>query len=267
MTKYTLKPNNKIDIRDFDPSEHKHSDITKENHKEYLNELRAELKSLQKIFYAQKKYRLLIILQGMDAAGKDGTVRNVFDGVDPNGVGVAHFNKPTQEELSRDYLWRAHTRVPKDGQIVIFNRSHYEDILIVRVQELKPEEVWEKRFEHINQFEKMLVDEGTHVLKLFLNIDKEEQKKRLNARIDNPDKHWKIDPNDFKDRQLWDKYIEAYNDAINKTNTPHAPWTIVPSNRKWYRNLIVTEIVVDVMRQLDLKYPPANEEFHKLKID
>ncbi len=260
MFDYILPFDKKIDIESYDASEYRKYEGNKETAIKDLFEIRTEIKLLQKIFRARADKKLLIILQGMDTAGKDGTIRNVFEGVDINGIRVAHFDRPTEHELNRDFLWRVHNQVPKKGEIVLFNRSHYEDVLIVRVQNLMPESVWKKRYEHINNFEKLLYDEGTVIIKLFLHIDFNEQTKRLQRRIDNPDKHWKIHPNDFKDRKKWNEYVTAYNDMLTKTNKQHSKWYIVPSNKKWYRNLIAGRIILNELEQLNLKYPDENPD-------
>ncbi len=220
-----------------------------------------ELDKLQKIQNAEKEHKILIIFQGLDASGKDGAIRNVFSSVNPSGVYVAHFGAPTATELSYDFLWRIHQKVPAKGEIVIFNRSHYEDVLIVRVQNLMPEHIWKKRFKHINNFEEMLSDENTTILKFYLHISYEEQRFRLQSRVDNPDKHWKIDPQDFKDREKWNEYIEAYNDVLNLTSTKFAPWFIIPSDKKWYRDLIITSILTDKLRKLKMKYPKSKIDY------
>ena len=264
MKKYQIPLDVNFDLRNYDASEYKQYKGDKQKAKDELFEIRKELAKLQKIHYAEQKHKILVILQGMDTSGKDGTARNVFEGMDINGVKVEHFKKPSAEDLRRDFLWRVHKKVPADGEIVIFNRSHYEDILIVRVQNLKPKEIWENRYRHIRDFEKLLSDEGTKIIKIFLHIDHKEQTKRLQRRIDNPEKHWKIESNDFKDRDLWDDYVHAYNDAINETNTDYAPWHIVPSNKKWYRNLITGKIILNEFMKLEFKFPPPKKELEGL---
>lgn len=260
MNQYILPLNSKINIEDYDASEYRKYSGKKEDAIQELAEIRLEIKALQKIFRAKSDKKLLIVFQGMDTSGKDGSIRNIFEGVDINGIRVAHFDKPTEHELKRDFLWRVHNVVPKNGEIVLFNRSHYEDVLIVRVQNLKPKSIWEKRYAHINNFEKLLCDEGTIIFKLFLNISFEEQTKRLQRRIDNPDKHWKIHPNDFKDRNKWDEYVIAYNEMLEKTNKAYAPWYIIPANKKWYRNLIAGRIILNELKNLELKYPAGNSD-------
>ncbi len=220
-------------------------------------ELNAELEELQEILWAQGTRRLLVVLQAMDAGGKDGTIRHVFDGVNPTGVRVASFKKPSPLELSRDYLWRIHAQVPADGEIVIFNRSHYEDVLVVRVLGLVPEVEWRRRYGHIRDFERLLVDEGTHIIKIMLHISKDEQRERLQDRLDDPEKHWKFDPTDLDMRERWDDFMEAFADAISETSTDDAPWYVVPADRKWYRDLAISEILVQTLRSMDLDYPAS----------
>jgi PPK2 family polyphosphate:nucleotide phosphotransferase len=224
------------------------------------------LEELQEMLYAEHKHKVLIVLQAMDTGGKDGTIRHVFEGVNPQGVRVAGFKKPTPEELDHDFLWRVHKQVPGKGEVVIFNRSHYEDVLVVRVHNLAPQEVWSKRYDHINDFERMLVDEGTTILKFFLHIDLDEQKERLQARLDEPNKRWKFNPEDLEERKLWPQYVKAYEDAISKTSTDWAPWYIVPANRKWYRNLVVGTVIIETLKDLDMRYPEAEFDPADIKI-
>lgn len=199
---------------------------------------------------------MLIVLQAMDTGGKDGTIRNVFMGVNPQGVRVWGFGAPTEEELAHDYLWRIHDHTPANGGITIFNRSHYEDVLVVRVKDLVPESRWQKRYAHIVDFERLLSDEGTTVVKLFLHISKEEQRSRLEARLQEADKRWKFNPGDLEDRKLWDDFQEAYEEAITRTSTEQAPWYVVPADRKWYRDLAVASILIETLERMDPRYPP-----------
>jgi len=225
--------------------------------KERFEKLRARLEVLQEMLYAEHKHRVLIVLQAMDTGGKDGTIRAVFEGVNPQGVKVASFKVPTLEELDHDYLWRIHKHTPGKGEMVIFNRSHYEDVLVVRVHQLVPKEVWEKRFEHINAFERMLSDEGTTILKFYLHIDKDEQKMRFMERLENPEKMWKFNPKDLDERKNWDHYMQAYEDVLNLTNTAWAPWHIIPANQNWYRNLTMSEVLVDALESLKMEFPAS----------
>lgn len=217
--------------------------------------LNDRLADLQQMLYAESKHKVLVILQGMDSSGKDGTIKHVFRTINPVGVKVANFKRPNDVELAHDYLWRIHEHTPRNGRMVIFNRSHYEDVLVVRVNELVPERVWRRRFEHIRNFEQMLADEGTTIVKVFLHISKDEQRRRLQARIDDPAKHWKFEHGDVAERVHWDAYQRAYEDAIGETSTADAPWFIVPSDRKWYRNLVVSTLLIDKLEALDMRYP------------
>lgn len=210
---------------------------------------------LQELLYAEHKHKVLILLQGMDTSGKDGAVRKVLRETSPQGVRVVSFKKPTEPELDRDYLWRVHTHVPARGELVVFNRSHYEDVLVVRVHSLVPESVWKKRYEHINAFEQMLTDEGTTVLKFFLHISRDEQRERLQARLDDPTKRWKFQHGDLAERKRWDDYMRAYEDVLEKTSTKWAPWTIVPADRKFLRDYVVAGAVVKTLEGLKMKYP------------
>ncbi len=232
--------------------------ISQDEGKEYFADLLKKIDELQTRLYAESKNRLLVILQAMDTGGKDGVIRNVFAPMDPQGIRVASFKRPSELELAHDYLWRIHQQVPGNGEAVIFNRSHYEDIVAVRVRDIYPEERWSKRFEHINQFEKMLADEGTTIIKIFLHISKDEQKSRLQARLDDPTKHWKFNPGDLEDRAHWSKFMATYSDVISKTNTAQNPWHIVPADRKWYRNIVVASILIEKLQSLDMKYPKVS---------
>lgn len=229
--------------------------------------LNAELEALQEVLYAEGKQKMLIVLQAMDTGGKDGTIRHVFDGTNPQGVKVASFKKPTPRELAHDYLWRVHPHTPGSGEIAIFNRSHYEDVLVVRVHDLVPENRWRPRYDHINAFEKLLADEGTTILKFFLHISKEEQKERLQARLDEPHKTWKFAKGDLAERQLWDSYIDAYEEALTRTSTDWAPWYVIPADRKWYRNLAISTVIVDTLKQLGMEYPDPEEGLDRIVIE
>jgi PPK2 family polyphosphate:nucleotide phosphotransferase len=228
--------------------------------------LQKELSTLQELLYAQHRHKVLIVLQAMDTAGKDGVIRHVFKGVNPQGVKVAPFKAPTQAELDRDYLWRVHAHVPAKGEIVIFNRSHYEDVLVTRVHGMIDKKTAKKRFGHIRDFEQMLVDEGTTILKFFLHIDKDEQKRRLEARLADKDKNWKFSTADLKERAFWSAYMDVYEDALNATSSKDAPWYVIPANKKWYRNMLVSRILIDALEQLKMKYPPAVDGLAEVKI-
>ncbi|MBX3042490.1 MAG: polyphosphate kinase 2 family protein [Candidatus Kapabacteria bacterium] len=261
IEKYLVKPGTSINLHKIDASEYKTYKGNKETAFEEVRQMNMKLDELQKIQNGEKKHKVLIVFQGMDASGKDGAIRNVFHSVNPSGVYVAHFGAPSRKELSHDFLWRIHQAAPANGEMVIFNRSHYEDVLIVRVQNLKPKEVWQRRFHHIVNFERLLYDEGTKIYKFYLHISNEEQRRRLQSRVDNPDKHWKIEPNDFKDRELWNDYIDAYNDVLNRTSRKWAPWYIIPANKKWYRDLIISNILVKELSQLKMKYPKPKIDY------
>lgn len=231
-----------------------------------LSALNRRLAELQENLWAEGKRSLLVVLQAMDTGGKDGTIRHVFRGVNPHGVKVWSFGVPTEAELARDYLWRVHDRVPADGTIGIFNRSHYEDVLVVRVKGLAPEEVWSRRYGHIRDFERLLADEGTVIVKLFLHISKEEQKERLQARLDEPHKTWKFNEGDLADRALWDDFQEAYRVALSETSTAHAPWYVIPADRKWYRNLAVSSILIDTLERMDPMPPEPDPDLDQVVI-
>lgn len=266
MNRYQVKPGSVIDLNQWDPNEKREFEDDKDTGKDHLDQLNAQLMELQELLYAESKHKVLIVLQGMDTSGKDGVIQHVFKGVNPQGVRVASFKVPTPEELSHDYLWRIHRQTPAKGEIVIFNRSHYEDVLVVRVHELVPESTWSKRFEQINNFERMCAEEGTTILKFFLYIDLDEQKQRLLARLEDPNKRWKFRSGDLNERKLWSDYQKAYEDVLSKTSTSWAPWYIIPSNRKWYRNLVIGTILIDTLKGLKMRYPEPEEDLDKVVI-
>lgn len=239
----------------------------KEAGKAYVAELAERLAELQLRFYADGRHKLLVVLQAMDTGGKDSTIRDVFGEMNPQGVKVASFKQPTERELAHDYLWRIHPHVPGKGEIVIFNRSHYEDVLVVRVESLVPEERWSRRYGHITDFETLLVDEGTTVVKFFIHISKEEQKERLQARLDDPSKHWKFSLGDLETRTKWDDYQAAYAEALSRTSTEAAPWYIIPGDRKWYRKLVIAEVVEDILNSLNLAYPENEDDLTNVSIE
>jgi PPK2 family polyphosphate:nucleotide phosphotransferase len=225
-----------------------------------LEALNEQLTDLQQLLHADGRHRLLVVLQGMDSSGKDGTIKHVFRTINPLGVRVVNFKRPTEVELSRDYLWRVHHGVPANGEIAIFNRSHYEDVLVPRVHGLISEDQWRRRHHHIVEFERMLADEGTVICKFFLHISHDEQRRRLQERVDNPAKRWKFDHGDVAERPFWDRYQSAYADAITATATPQAPWWIVPADRKWYRNLVISNVLVSTLAGLDMRYPSGPDD-------
>jgi PPK2 family polyphosphate:nucleotide phosphotransferase len=248
-----VKPGRKFRLEDVDADD-THG-IDRPTAEARLEKVKAELIELQTVLYAESRRAVLIVLQGIDASGKDGTIRHVMSGLNPQGVTVTSFKVPEGAEKRHDYLWRIHQAVPENGKIGIFNRSHYEDILVVRVHELVPKAVWSKRFDQINDFERMLTENGVRILKFFLYISKDEQGHRLAARLEDPTKKWKFSADDTKERSYWDNYIVAYNDALTKCSTEAAPWHVVPANRKWFRNLAVAQILRDELRAMKLQYP------------
>ncbi|BAZ68156.1 hypothetical protein NIES4106_29170 [Fischerella sp. NIES-4106] len=266
-----VKPGTKINIKDFDP-DYK-SDFRKSEAKELLQWEVEELAKYQDMLYAQDTYALLIILQALDAAGKDSTIKHVMSGVNPQGFQVFSFKAPSVEELDHDYLWRSFKALPERGRIGIFNRSYYEEVLVVRVHpelltrqnlplQTTDKHIWQQRFEEINNFEKYLVNNGIVVLKFFLNVSKEEQKKRFLKRIDLPEKNWKFSSGDAKERQFWDEYMKAYEDVFNHTNTEWAPWHIIPADHKWFTRICVAYFVYEKMKSLNLAYPKVSEEHY-----
>jgi PPK2 family polyphosphate:nucleotide phosphotransferase len=267
MDRYRIQPGSSVDLTKYDPNDKSLFQIDKAEGKDHLLKLNEELESLQELLYAEGKHKILIILQAMDTGGKDGTIRHVFDGVNPQGVKVASFKVPTEEELAHDYLWRVHKHTPGKGEIVIFNRSHYEDVLVVRVHKLVPVEIWSKRYEHIRAFEGILADEGTTILKFYLHIDLDEQKERLQARLDEPHKNWKFSKGDLEERKLWDQYMAAFEDALGKTSTEDAPWYVIPANRKWYRNLVISSIIIEKLKSLKMAYPEPEEDLDGIIIE
>ena len=262
---FLVKHGSNIKLNDFDVSGEDIFNNDEETGLKEFKKYRKEIDRLQDILYAEHTHRLLIVLQAMDTAGKDGTIRAVFKGVNPQGVRVASFKGPTPLELDHDYLWRIHEKTPGKGEIVIFNRSHYEDVLVVRVHNLVPEEVWKKRYHHINEFERMLSDEGTSIVKIFLNINLDTQKERLLERINVAEKQWKFEPNDLQERKLWPDYMKAYEEAINETSTKWAPWYIVPADHNWVRDLIVAGIICKTLKEMDLKYPKPVDNIEQYK--
>jgi PPK2 family polyphosphate:nucleotide phosphotransferase len=220
---------------------------------------------LQYLLYADGRQSLLVILQALDAGGKDGVIRHVFSGLNPQGTSVFAFKEPSRDEAAHDFLWRIHHRAPAKGEVVIFNRSHYEDVLVVRVRKLVPEEVWSKRYDLINDFETLLTRNGTTILKFFLHISREEQLSRFKQRLEDPSRNWKISESDYSDRELWPQYMEAYEDAIAATSTKRAPWYVIPADRKWFRDLAVSQIIADTMDDLGLKLPPVHVDIDEIR--
>lgn len=264
MTTYRVEPGSQVDLAEWDPGDRGKGG--KKAGKTQRSELRERLDELQALLYAEHRHKVLVVLQAMDAGGKDGTIRSVFEGVNPQGVTVTSFKAPTELELDHDYLWRVHRHTPGRGELSIFNRSHYEDVLITRVHGLVDDDTCERRYAHINEFERMLSEEGTTILKFFLHIDRDEQKARLLERLEIPRKRWKFRRADVDERKLWDQYVRAYEDAIAATSTVWAPWHIVPANHNWYRDLVVIRTIVDALEALDMRYPEPEEGWESAAI-
>lgn len=265
-TSFRVAPGATVDLRSHDPRDTGDFDGGKDEGQEAHDALCSRLEALQDLLYADGRHKLLVVLQAMDTGGKDGTIRHVFRHTNPQGVHVAGFKRPTEEELAHDYLWRVHHHTPASGHISIFNRSHYEDVLVVRVHDLVPEERWRRRYDHINAWEQQLVDEGTTVRKFFLHISKEEQAERLQSRIDTPEKQWKFEKGDLAEREHWADYQAAYEEVLGRTSTESAPWYVIPADRKWFRNLAVSQVLVDTLESLDLRYPEPEEGLAGLKV-
>ncbi len=260
-----IKPGSKVRLRDFDAGQTHGHDKAGAKATETAQEER--LTSIQERLWAESKHPVLIVLQGIDAAGKDGTIRKVMDAFNPQGCTVTGFKVPTPLELSHDYLWRAHPHLPEKGTIAIFNRSYYEDVLVVRVHGFAPEPVWRKRYDQINDWERMLTEEGTTIIKFFLCIDRDEQKARLEARRDDPTKNWKFSAGDLAERALWDQYEAAFDDCLERTSTEAAPWYLIPANKKWFRDLAVSRIVAETLEELDPHYPPLEPGSQQLVVE
>ncbi|MCC5829835.1 MAG: polyphosphate kinase 2 family protein [Phycisphaeraceae bacterium] len=264
LARHRVEPGGAVDLASI-PSVGGRKLDKKSARKAYRRSVR-KLSELQEKFYADGRFAMLVVFQAMDAGGKDSTIRNVLGPLNPQGCRVSSFKVPHSEEAAHDYLWRIHRAAPARGMIGVFNRSHYEDVLVVRVKNLVEEERWRRRYEHINQFEKMLSDEGTVIVKFFLHISNEYQRKRLQRRLDRPDKHWKFSPADLAERARWPKYTEAFEEALARCSTPHAPWHIIPAENRWYRNLAVARILLATMRKLDLSYPEVTFDPSEIKL-
>ena len=262
--KFVVEPGGEVRLAKIDPSftgdHHSHKTAAAEilKHVERMDRLQYRL-------YADASQSLLIVLQALDAAGKDGVIRHLFSGMNPQGTAVAAFKQPTPIEHAHDFLWRAHAAAPRKGQVVIFNRSHYEDVLVVRVHKLAPRSVWSKYYGLINDFEKLLEQNGTRILKFYLHISPEEQLARFKQRLDDPARNWKISESDYAERELWPQYVEAYEEALARTSTKHAPWHVIPANHKWFRNLAVSQIVADTMDEMGLKLPPTRVDLAEIR--
>ncbi len=267
VKRYRVKPGSKVDLSTIDPDSTAGFKGGKKEAEKPFATLNDRLEELQERLWASGRQKLLVVLQAPDAGGKDGTIRSVFQGVNPLGTRVAAFKVPTEEERGHDFLWRVHKQVPGAGEMVIFNRSHYEDVLVVRVRNLAPRSVWKGRYQQICDFERLLAESGTTIVKFFLYISKDEQKERLQERLDDPLKRWKFRKGDLEDRAHWDDYMRAYEEALEKTSQPWAPWYIVPANRNWYRNLVVASVLVDTLDSLDLQLPEPAEDLTGIVIE
>jgi PPK2 family polyphosphate:nucleotide phosphotransferase len=261
------KKKSKFSLDDFDPAGKPFSTGSKDSDRERLSEIGAKIDTLQERLHAQQKRRLLLVLQGMDTSGKDGTIRAVFHEVDPLGLRIVPFKAPTPVEVAHDFLWRVHSQAPAAGELTIFNRSHYEDLLVPTVLGDLDADAFDLRCRHIRQFEELLADSGTTIIKCMLHISKDEQRERLQARIDDPTKHWKFDLSDLDARKQWDRYQAVYRDALAATSTEHAPWYVIPANSKTHRNVMVAELLLRALAGLQLEYPPAKESLKGVKVE
>jgi PPK2 family polyphosphate:nucleotide phosphotransferase len=262
--KFVVRPGAKVRLSKIDPAyTGKHT-----SHEEALPKIQKHLERLSKLqylLYADGNQSLLVVLQALDAGGKDGVVRHVFNAMNPQGTAVFGFKQPSKAELAHDFLWRAHQRTPGKGEVVIFNRSHYEDVLVVRVHKIVPKAVWSKRYDLINDFEKMLSENGTRIVKFFLHISAEEQLARFHERLEDPGRHWKISETDYSERELWPAYVDAFEEAMEQTSTKHAPWYVIPSNHKWFRDLAISQVIADAMEEMRLKLPPTQVDIAEIR--
>jgi PPK2 family polyphosphate:nucleotide phosphotransferase len=263
--RYRVEPGHTFKLADIDPNDTEHY-RGKDDVKDQLDRQRGRIEELQERLYAERKQSLLVVLQAMDTGGKDGTISHVFEDVNPQGCQVWAFKVPTEEELAHDFLWRVHKVTPRRGMIGVFNRSHYEDVIVVRVHKLVPEKTWKARYDQINGFEQTLALNDTTIIKFFLYISRDEQKRRLESRLADPTKHWKFSINDVAERAYWDDYMAAYEDAVNKCATDYAPWYVVPANKKWYRNLVVARTIADTLEAMNPQYPPAKQGIEHITI-
>ena len=263
--RFVVEPGAKVRLDKIDPAFKDKHDNRRTSATPEIQKHVERLAKAQYLLYADGNQSLLVVLQALDAGGKDGVVRHVFSAMNPQGTLVSSFKQPSKIEAAHDFLWRAHLHTPAKGQVVIFNRSHYEDVLVVRVHKMVPKSVWSKRYDLINDFEKMLHDNGTRILKFYLHISPEEQLERFAQRLDDPMRHWKISEGDYSERKLWPDYMKAYEDAMERTSTKHAPWYVIPSDHKWFRNLAISEILADTMEDMDLKLPPAQVDIAEIR--
>jgi PPK2 family polyphosphate:nucleotide phosphotransferase len=264
IKRFKVNPGDKVRLKDFDPGFKDHHEDRKAAAKEIEHD-QQRLRGLQELVYAGARCSLLICLQGLDAGGKDGTISHILGAMNPQGCRVTGFRQPSMDEKAHDFLWRIHRAAPAKGQVAIFNRSHYEDVLVVRVHNLVPRSVWSRRYDRINEFEKELVDGDTHILKFFLHVSKKEQLKRFEDRLDDPMKQWKISESDYKEREFWANYVAAYEEALSRCSTRHAPWFVIPSDHKWFRNLAIARIVVEYLEALDMKLPKPSVDLAHIR--
>jgi len=264
VEKFRVEPGSKVELGTIDAG-FKDRHQSQEQALPEIEAYRQKLHDLQYLMYAEGERSLLICLQGRDAAGKDGTINHVLGAMNPQGCTVTGFKVPSREEAAHDFLWRYHRAVPERGHVAIFNRSHYEDVLVQRVHKMVPKKVWSARYAHINNFEKLLCDNGTHILKFYLHIDPDEQLERFKQRIDDPARHWKISDGDYAERPYWDAYTEAFEDALSRCSTEHAPWFIIPANRKWFRNLAISRIVTEALESLNMQFPEPTVDIVEIK--
>jgi len=267
LKKYLVEPGQKVKLSEWDPNDTSEFKGGKEQGRVEVLKQNLRLRKLQEVLFAEHKHKILIVLQAMDTGGKDGVIQHVFEGVNPNGTRVANFKQPAGEELEHDYLWRVHRQVPAKGELVIFNRSHYEDVLVVRVHKLVPEDTWKQRYDQINAFEKILVENGTTVLKFMLHISRDEQRERLQDRLDKPESRWKFNPGDLEDRKLWDDYQQAYEVMLEKCSTDWAPWYVIPADRKWARNAAVAGVVLETLEAMAPQYPKPDWDPKDFKVE
>lgn len=260
---FIVKPGSKVKLKDIDTDFD--DGLDKDEAEGKFEKNVKKLQDLQELLYAEHRRSMLVCLQAIDAGGKDGLIRHVFGQINPQGCRVSSFKQPTRIEADHDFLWRAHRDAPSLGEIGIFNRSHYEDVLVVRVDKLEPKNKWMEHYKQINDFERMLAENGTHIVKFFLHISKDEQLKRFKERLDDPSKHWKIAESDYTERERWGEYRKAFEDMLEKCSTTHAPWFIVPANKKWFRNLAVSEILVKYMSGLNMKFPPPQVDVKEIR--
>ena len=263
-SEFRVKPGRKLRLKGIDPAYCGHH-TSEQDAKPAITHYREKMARLQTLLYADRAKSVLIVLQGLDAAGKDGTVNHVLSALNPQGVSVTGFKTPTPAELAHDFLWRVHPHAPGKGEIAVFNRSHYEDVLVTRVHKLIDKPTWKERYKRIRGFEELLVEDNTLILKFYLHISKEEQLERFAQRLDDPARNWKISESDYTERAFWDAYIAAFEDAIEATTTKTAPWFVIPANHKWFRNLAVSQIIADAMEGLNLHYPKPTADLAQIR--